>query len=119
MRCCDISSSATHMLKVSSPPPPYSSGAPSAHRPAALVLAESRSKSSSGIDGASGSIRCSSGTISSLMKRRICSLRMRSSSGSLNPGKFGMGQASRPIDLANASSSRDVFTIASSTMSPL
>jgi hypothetical protein len=30
------------MLKVSSPPPPYSSGAPSAHSPDAFVLAASR-----------------------------------------------------------------------------
>src|SRR6185436_2623972 len=92
MRCCDISSSTTDMLKVSSPPPPYFSGAPSAHSPAAFVLAASRSKSSSGMDGASGSIRCSSGTISSRMKRRTCSRRIRSSSGRVNPGNIAMGR---------------------------
>src|SRR5712691_964195 len=92
MRCCDISSSTTDMLKVSSPPPPYFSGAPSAHSPAAFVLAASRSKSSSGMPGASGSIRCSSGTISSRMKRRICSRSTRSSSGSVKPGNIVMGR---------------------------
>src|SRR5262245_16795179 len=91
MRCCDISSRTTDMLKVSSPPPPYFSGAPSAHNPAALVLAASRSKSSSGIPGASGSIRCSSGTISSRMKRRTCSRSWRSSSGRVKPGNIAMG----------------------------
>src|SRR5438552_9631156 len=92
MRCWAISSSTTHMLKVSSPPPPYSSGAPSAHRPAALVLAASRAQSSSGSPGASGSSRCSSGTISSRMKRRICSRSTRSSSGSVKPGNTVMGR---------------------------
>src|SRR5512145_774666 len=92
MRCCDISSRTTDMLKVSRPPPPYFSGAPSAQRPAALVLAASRSKSSSGIPGASGSIRCSSGTMSSRMKRRTCSRRIRNSSGRVNPGNIAMGR---------------------------
>src|SRR4029434_4922138 len=54
MRCCDISSRMTHMLKVSSPPPPYSSGMPRAPRPASFVLAESRTKSLWGICGAAG-----------------------------------------------------------------
>src|SRR5688572_2066503 len=92
MRCCDISSRITDMLKVSRPPPPYFSGAPSAHIPAAFVLAASRSKSSSGMDGASGSIRCSSGTISSRMKRRTCSRSTRSSSGRVKPGNIVMGR---------------------------
>src|SRR3989475_4207289 len=92
MRCCAISSSTTHMLKVSSPPPPYSSGAPSAHSPAAFVLAASRAQSSSGRPGASGSSVCSSGMISSRTKRRTCSRSTRSSSGSVKPGKLGMGR---------------------------
>src|SRR5262249_6614077 len=70
MGCCDISSSATHMLNVSSPPPPYSSLAPRAQRPAALVLAARRAKSSSGMSGASGSSVRSRGVISSWAKRR-------------------------------------------------
>src|SRR5512132_2522277 len=91
MRCCDISSRITDMLNVSRPPTPYSSGAPSAQSPAARVWAASRAKSSSGIDGASGSRRCSSGMISSRMKRRTCSRSTRSSSGSVNPEKTAMG----------------------------
>jgi hypothetical protein len=78
------------MLKVSSPPPPYSSGAPSAHSPAAFVFAVSRAQSSSGSPGASGSSVCSSGMISSRTKRRTCSRSTRSSSGSVKPGKFSM-----------------------------
>ena len=77
---------------MSSPPPPYFSGAPSAHSPAAFVFADSRLKSSSGMPGASGSIRCSSGTISSRMKRRTCSRRIRSSSGRVKPGNIVMGR---------------------------
>ena len=45
------------MLNVSRPPPPYSSRAPRVQSPAALVLAERRTKSSRGISGASGSMR--------------------------------------------------------------
>ena len=59
------------MLNVSSPPPPYSSRAPRVHSPAALVLADRRTKSSRGISGASGSMVCSSGMISSWKNRRI------------------------------------------------
>src|SRR5262250_754459 len=77
------------MLNVSSPPPPYCSGAASAQRPAAFVLDASRSQSSDGRPGASGSSRCSSGMISSRTKRRICSRRRRSSSGSVKPAKVG------------------------------
>ncbi len=80
------------MLKVSSPPPPYFSGAPSAHSPAALVLAASRSKSSSGIPGASGSIRCSTGTISSRMKRRTCSPQLAQLVGQREAGKHRHGR---------------------------
>src|SRR5574341_391568 len=96
MRCCDISSRTTHMLNVSSPPPPYSSGAASAQSPAARVFADRRSKSSSGISGASGSMRCSTGRISSRMKRRTWSRRTRSSSGSVKPGNTVMGGAMIP-----------------------
>src|SRR5215813_1187059 len=77
------------MLNVSSPPPPYCSGAASAQRPAAFVFDASRSQSSGGSPAASGSSRCSSGMISSRMKRRICSRRMRSSSGSEKPANVG------------------------------
>src|SRR5215468_610184 len=77
------------MLNVSSPPPPYRSGAASAQSPAAFVLDASRSQSSGGSPGASGSSRCSSGMISSRMKRRICSRRSRSSSGSVKPANVG------------------------------
>src|SRR5919108_4668175 len=90
MRCCAISSRITDIANVSIPPPPYSSGAPSAQRPAALVFSASRLNSASGMPGASGSSRCSSGTISSRMKRRTCSQMIRSSSGSVKPGKLGM-----------------------------
>src|SRR5262245_54024241 len=75
------------MLNVSRPPPPYCSGAASAQSPAAFVLDASRSHSSGGSPGASGSSRCSSGMISSRMKRRTWSRRIRSSSGRVNPGK--------------------------------
>ena len=107
------------MLKVSSPPPPYSSGAPRAHSPAALVLAERRTKSSSGISGASGSMRCSSGIDLVLDEAADLLAEHAQLVGQREAGEVRHGQASRPIDLANASSSRDVFTIASSTMSPL
>src|SRR5213594_4969666 len=92
MRCCAISSRITDMLNVSIPPPPYCSGAARAQRPAALVFSDRRLKSSSGMPGASGSRRCSSGMISSRMKRRTCSRMSRSSSGSVKPGKLGMGR---------------------------
>src|SRR6266480_6736843 len=78
------------MLNVSSPPPPYSSGAASAQSPAAFVLDARRSQSSSGRLGASGSSRCSSGMIYSRMKQRICSRISRSSSGRVKPAKVGM-----------------------------
>src|SRR5919106_1354657 len=42
--------------------------------------------------GASGSSRCSSGMISSRMKRRTWSRSTRSSSGSVNPGNIAMGR---------------------------
>ena len=73
-------------------------GAPRAQSPAALVLAERRAKSSSGISGASGSMRCSSGMISSWTKRRICSPSRRSSSGSVKPGNMVMGGDSTTIE---------------------
>src|SRR5919109_3683018 len=92
MRCCAISSSTTHMLNVSRPPPPYSSGAPSAHSPAAFVLAARRAQSSSGRPGASGSSVCSSGMISSRTKRRTCSRIARNSSGSVKPGNIVIGR---------------------------
>src|SRR5690349_10846219 len=77
------------MLNVSSPPPPYCSGAASAQSPAAFVFEASRSQSSGGRPGASGSRRCSSGMISSRTKRRTCSRSSRSSSGNVKPGKVG------------------------------
>src|SRR3989440_4765655 len=80
------------MPNVSSPPPPCCSGAASAQSPAAFVFSARRLKSASGMPGASGSRRCSSGTISSRMKRRTCSRMSRSSSGSVKPGKLGMGR---------------------------
>src|SRR5262245_15678813 len=93
MRCCDISSRITDMLNVSSPPPPYSSGAPRAHSPAALVLEDRRWKSSSGMPGASGSSRCASGVTSSRTKWPCWSRRIRSSWGSVNPGKVVTARA--------------------------
>ena len=107
------------MLNVSSPPPPYSSGAPSAQSPAALVLAERRVEVLVGNAGGVG--------VEPLLERddlvadEATDLLAEAAQlvGQREAGKAGMGQASRPIDLANASSSRDVFTIASSTMSPL
>src|SRR5437899_12265472 len=90
MRCCAISSRITDVLNVPIPPPPYCSGAARAQRPAALVFSDRRLKSSSGMPGASGSSRCSSGMISSRMKRRTCSRMSRSSSGSVKPGKVVM-----------------------------
>src|SRR5947207_14401011 len=80
------------MPNVSSPPPPCCSGAASAQSPAAFVFSARRLKSASGMPGASGSRRCSSGMISSRMKRRTCSRMSRSSSGSVKPGKLGMGR---------------------------
>src|SRR2546422_2218703 len=115
MRCCAISSRITDMLNVSIPPPPYCSGAPSAQSPAALVFSDSRLKSSSGMPGASGSSRCSSGMISSRMKRRTCSRMSRSSSGRVKPGNVAIGRDDT-IAAMSDEISRRVFIAASAAL---